>query len=368
MLKGKKPKRITVKVGTRVLTKENNRIDLDVIKNISSDIADLADAGTEVVLVTSGAIGSGLGLLDVPKKGKSLAELQAIASIGQNHLMDIYNDHLGCRGYRAGQILLTQEDLNDRKRFLNIRYTLNALLRYKSIPIINENDSVSTEEIKFGDNDRLCSLVADLADSGLLIVLSDVDGLYGADGAVIDQVEAVTGNIRSLCKEKGCEESTGGMVSKLEAIKNATHAGIPCVIARGKKKGVIKDILSGGKCGTYFHAAIKPIGARKRWIAFGRKSKGTLFVDDGAQEAISEKNKSLLPGGIVAVKGDFAQGDVVDITFDGRNVIARGLSNYSSNEIELIRGKKTSAIESALGYKDYDEVVHRDNLVVLREG
>lgn len=356
-----------MKVGTRVLTAENNRIDSGVVKSISDDIADLADAGTEVVLVTSGAIGSGLGLLDVPKKGKSLAELQAIASIGQSHLMDTYNEYLGKRGYRAGQILLTQEDLNDRKRFLNIRYTLNALLKYKAVPIINENDSVSTEEIKFGDNDRLSSLVADLADSDLLIILTDVDGLYGADGKVISEVDAVTGKVKGLCRGKGCEESTGGMVSKLDAVKNATHAGIPCVIARGKRKGVIKQIVSGEMTGTYFHAAEKPMEARKRWIAFGRKAKGTVFVDEGAIEAIMKKNRSLLPGGIVSVKGDFVQGDVVDITRDGKIVIARGLSNYSAAEIDKIKSKKTSEIEAALGYKDYDEVVHRDNLVVMRE-
>jgi glutamate 5-kinase len=367
MLKEKKLKRITVKVGTRVLTSENNRIDEDVIKSISSDIADLLDEGMEVVLVTSGAIGSGLGLLDIAKKGRSLSELQAIASIGQNHLMDIYNEHLGKRGYRAGQILLTQEDLNDRKRFLNIRYTLNALLKYKALPIINENDSVSTEEIKFGDNDRLSSLVADLANSDLLIILTDVDGLYGRDGKVIDQVEEVTASVKALCGKKGCCESTGGMLSKLEAVKNATHAGIPCVIARGKRKGVIKEICSGQKRGTYFLSAERSINARKRWIAFGKKAKGEVEVDEGASEAISKKNRSLLPGGIAAIKGHFVQGDVVDITCRGRGVIARGLSNYSSDEIVKIKGRKTNEIEAVLGYKDYDEVVHRDNLVVMRD-
>lgn len=356
-----------MKVGTRVLTSQNNLIDTGVIKSLSEDIAGLHDEGKELVLVTSGAIGSGLGLLDVPKKGRSLAELQAIASIGQNHLMDIYNEYLGVLGCRAGQILLTQEDLNDRKRFLNIRYTLNALLKYKAIPIINENDSVSTEEIKFGDNDRLSSLVADLADSDLLIILTDVDGLYDADGKVIDEVEDITENVKKLCKGKGCSESTGGMISKLEAVKTATRAGIPCVIARGKRKGVIRDICSGNKCGTYFSSSGKTIGARKRWIAFGRRSKGIILVDAGARAAISEKNKSLLPGGIIAVKGDFSQGDVVDIACGGSDTVARGLSNYSSSEVRKIMGKKTSEIEAVLGYKDYDEVVHRDNLVVIGE-
>lgn len=355
-----------MKVGTRVLTSDNNRIDSSVIKGLSSDIAFLADRGTEVVLVTSGAIGSGLGLLDIPKKGRSLSELQAIASIGQNHLMDIYNEYLGEKGYRAGQILLTQEDLNDRKRFLNIRYTLNALLKYKAVPVINENDSVSTEEIKFGDNDRLSSLVADLADSDLLIILTDVEGLYDRNGKVIDEVDAVTGNVKELCAGKGCEESTGGMSSKLDAVRNATKAGIPCVIARGKRKGLIRDICAGQKIGTYFHASKKTLAARKRWIAFGKKSKGTVFVDDGACEAVQKKHRSLLPGGIVAVTGGFIQGDVVDISGSG-SVIARGLSNYSVEEVKKIMRKKTAEIESILGYKDYDEVIHRDNLVLIEE-
>ena len=320
-----------------------------------------------MVLVTSGAIGSGLGLLDIPKKGRSLAELQAIASIGQNHLMDMYTEFLSERGYRAGQILLTQEDLNDRKRFLNIRYTIEALLKYKAVPVINENDSVSTEEIKCGDNDRLSSLVADLAGSDLLIILTDVEGLYGADGKIIEKVSSVTADIKSLCGDKCCDVSVGGMISKLEAVKTATHAGIPCVIARGKREGVIKGVCGGEKTGTYFEPESSPIGARKRWIAFGRRSKGTVFVDEGAREAITGKNKSLLPGGIVSVDGSFSQGDVIDVVCLGADdaVVARGLSNYSAGEIEKIKGKKTGEIESVLGYKDYDEVIHRDNLVVM---
>jgi glutamate 5-kinase len=365
MLNKKKLKRITVKVGTRVLTSKDNRIDIAVIRSISSDIADLASDGTEVVLVTSGAIGSGLGLLDIPKKGRSLAELQAIASIGQNHLMDIYNEHLGEKGYRAGQILLTQEDLNDRKRFLNIRYTLNALLKYKAVPVVNENDSVSTEEIKFGDNDRLSSMVADLANAELLIILTDVDGLYGVDGKLIDAVETVTAEVKGLCRGKSCDESTGGMASKLDAIRNAANAGIPCVIANGKRKGIIQDICLGKRHGTYFCASKKPMGARKRWIAFGRKARGSVVVDEGAAEAILKKKRSLLPGGIVSVRGDFITGDVVEVLSASGSVIARGLSNYSAQEIHKIKGKRSSEIGSTLGYKDYDEVVHRDNLVVI---
>ncbi|NQT33144.1 MAG: glutamate 5-kinase [Candidatus Omnitrophica bacterium] len=362
----KKKKRITIKVGTRVLTDKSNRIDQRIIKSLADQVSDLMDDGIEVIIVTSGAIGAGLGLLTLQKKGRSLSEMQAIASIGQNHLMDIYNRYFNKRGYNTGQILLTQEDFSNRRRFLNIRYTLNTLLKYRAVPIINENDSVSTEEIKCGDNDRLSSLVADLADSDMLIILTDVEGLLDSEGRVIPVVESVTGSIKSFCRGKGCEESTGGMTTKLEAVKNATQAGVQSVIASGRKNNIIVDIVRGKKTGTSFRAQKKTLKARKRWIAFGSKTKGSIVVDTGAETALVVKKKSLLPSGVVGVKGKFTDGDVVDILGEGKKgIIAKGLSNYSSEEIEAIKGKKSSEIESELGYKDYDEVVHRDNLVII---
>ncbi len=325
------------------------------------------DMSIEVVVVSSGAIGAGLGLLDVSKKGRSLSELQAVAAVGQNHLMDIYNDYLNKRGYVAGQILLTREDFNDRRRFLNIRYTLNTLLKYRAVPIINENDSVSTDEIKFGDNDRISSLVADLAASDMLILLTDVEGLYDAEGRLIPSVESVTGSVRALCKGKGCEESSGGMLTKLEALKNVAQAGIQGVIARGRRKNVLLDIARGEKIGTWFSSREKPLRARKRWIAFSRKSKGRMVIDKGAEKALVEKNKSLLPSGVVAVEGAFSEGDVVDIASAEGKVVARGLSNYSAEEMRKIKGKRSENIEKELGYKDYDEAVHRDNLAVMEK-
>ena len=363
----KKLKRITVKVGTRVLTEKNNRISEEVIKELVRQIADLMDRGIEVVVVSSGAIGAGLGLIKLNKRSKSLSELQAIASVGQNHLMDIYNKFLARRGYIAGQILLTQEDLNDRKRFLNIRYTLNTLLEHKAVPVINENDSVSTDEIKFGDNDRLSSLVSDLAEADLLLILTDVEGLYDEKGKVVGEVSSVTGDVKALCKGKGCEVSTGGMITKLEAVKNATHAGVSCVIAKGRKKNIILDVIEGKKEGTFFNAKKAPLRARKRWIAFGRKPKGSIKIDGGAEKALVERNKSLLSSGIISLGGNFSQGDVVDIKSSSGKTVARGLSNYSSEEVKKIKGKKSDKIESELGYKDYDEVIHKDNLVVLGE-
>lgn len=354
-----------MKVGTRVLTDKENRIDRSVLKHLSDQIAELMDRGIEVVLVSSGAIGSGLGVLKLHKKPKSLSHLQAIAAVGQNHLMDMYNEHLAKRGYVAGQILLTQEDFSDRKRYLNIRYTLDTLLSYRAIPIINENDSISTAEIKCGDNDRISSLVADLSDSDTLVILSDVDGLYDENGCVISDVREVSGKIMGLCRGKGSEVSTGGMATKLEAVRHATRSGVRCFIARGKKENVLIDIADGKHAGTRFAAADKTISARKRWIAFGLKPKGRIKVDDGAAKAVAFRNKSLLPGGIIAVEGSFECGDVVEILNEERRVIARGLSNYSSEEVERIKGKRSDRIEHELGYKDYDEVVHRDNLVVV---
>ncbi len=361
----RKLKRITVKVGTRVLTGSRNRIARKAIKSLADQVSALMDRKIEVILVSSGAIGAGLGLLDIRKKGRSLSELQAIASVGQSHLMDIYNEYFNKRGYIAGQILLTQEDFNDRRRFLNMRYTLNTLLKYGAVPVVNENDSVSTAEIKCGDNDRLSSLVADLADSDMLIMLTDVEGLYDEECRLIRHVEAVTAKVKSLCGDKGCVESTGGMITKLEAVKYAASAGIPCVIARGGRKNVILDIVEGAEVGTKFDAQEKPMKARKRWIAFGMKPKGGIIVDEGAEKALIAGNKSLLPGGVRDVTGRFSDGDVVDIVTVRGKIIARGISNYSSSEIEKIKGKRSDRIEKELGYKDYDEVVHRDNLVVL---
>ncbi|MGB2598924.1 MAG: glutamate 5-kinase, partial [Candidatus Omnitrophota bacterium] len=333
-------KRVTIKIGTRVLTDSRNRIDQKVIKGLSSQIATLMDKKIDVIVVSSGAIGAGLGLLNLQKKQKSLSELQAIASVGQNHLMDIYNDCLKKHKYIAGQILLTQEDFNDRRRFLNIRYTLNTLLKYKAVPVINENDSVSTEEIKCGDNDRLSSLVADLADSDMLIILTDVEGLYDEGGKLVKDVDQITGRIKSLCRGKESAVSTGGMVTKLEAAKNTTQAGIECVIAKGRKKDVILDIVAGKSVGTRFKAAEKRQKARKRWIAYSLKAKGKILIDAGAGKALVHGNKSLLPGGVVDVKGSFGEGAVVDVVGASGKTIARGITNYSSGEVQKIKGLK----------------------------
>ncbi len=361
----KNSKRITVKIGTRVLTDSRNEIDRRIISDLAAQVSELMNSGTDVIVVSSGAIGAGLGLLKLDKKQRSLSELQAAASVGQNHLMDIYNEYLGKNGYIAGQILLTQEDFNDRRRFLNIRYTLNTLLKHKAVPVVNENDSISTEEIKCGDNDRLSCLVADLAASDMLILLTDVEGLYDDRGRLIERVDEVTDDIRSFCRGKGCEESAGGMMTKLEAARNATRSGITCVIANGRKKDVILDIAHGGKSGTLFEAAGRKVKARKRWIAYSIRPSGRIIVDPGAAKAVAQGRRSLLPSGVLDTDGKFIDGDVVDVVTEKGELVARGLTNYSSEEIDRIKGLRTDRIEKELGHKDYDEVIHRDNLVVV---
>ncbi|KJJ84060.1 gamma-glutamyl kinase [Candidatus Omnitrophus magneticus] len=320
--------------------------------------------GIEVIIVSSGAIGGGLGILGISRKNKSLSELQAIASIGQPYLMNIYSTLFQKKGYKTGQILLTQEDFNDRKRFLNIRYTLNTLFQYKAVPIINENDSVSNEEIKFGDNDRLSSLVADISVSDMLIILTDVEGVYDDNGKVIPRVE-IDEDIKKYCKGKGSEESTGGMATKAKSVLSAARAGIDAVIAPGRRENVILDIVYGREIGTFFPACDNKITARKRWIAYSIKPKGRIIIDDGAVLAVRDKKKSLLPSGVLKVEGMFSEGSVVEIVSKNNQVVARGLINYSSEIIDQIKGCQSLAIEKLLGFKDYDELVHRDNLVVV---
>ncbi len=358
-------KRVTVKIGTRVLSGADNKLDKKVIKHIADQVAELMARDIQVVIVTSGAIGAGLGILEEDKKNKSLAQLQAIASLGQNYLMDIYNHYFIKKDLYAGQILLTQDDFNDRKRYLNIKYTLEALFERGAVPIINENDSVSTEEIKCGDNDRLSFLVSDLIGSDVLIILTDVDGLFDDKGHLVRAVENIDDEILSYCKKKECDVSTGGMIAKLGAVKDAVTSGIRCYIAAGKKRNVITHIMNGKKTGTEFMPLANSVNARKRWIGYTKKSSGAIIVDDGASYALIENKKSLLPSGIVDVKGKFSQGDVVSIENQGSKVIAKGISNYSSDEAVKIKGQKSSKIESILGYKDYDEFIHRDNLVIV---
>ena len=315
--------------------------------------------------MTSGAIGAGMGLLSLKKRPAALDVLQATAAIGQVHLIRLYGEYFKRRGYLIGQILLTQDDFNDRKRFLNIKQTMRRLLEHNAIPVINENDTVATDEIRCGDNDRLSGLVADACGAGLLIMLTDVDGLLDEKGHVISSVAQVSPRIARLAGGSRCDLGTGGMATKIAAARYATAAGIDCVIANGKKKGVIASIAAGESVGTRFGKRPGRLIAKKRWIAFSSRPKGELTVDAGARDALSKKDKSLLASGIVAVSGGFNAGDMISVLDKDGAEFARGLVNYSSQEIAKIKGLKTDAFGAVLGYKGRDEIIHKDNLVIL---
>ena len=360
-----KYKKIVIKIGTSVLAKKNGALDKDVINNIVSQISYLLSNGVSVVLVSSGAIGAGVGVLKLDRVPGSLSDLQAIASIGQNELMHLYSEAFKKKNHIIGQILLTQEDFNDRRRYMNIKYTIDTLLSKGAVPVVNENDTVSTEEIKCGDNDRLSSLVADLVQADALIVLSNVDGLYDKDGKVIGCIDNISKNIKNLISDKCSSLTKGGMSSKIEAIEHAMHSGIDCFIANGGEKDIVKNILEGDATFTYFKAKCVKEKAKKRWIAYSSKVKGKICVDDGAKKALIAGNKSLLASGIIKKEKSFKAGDAVSIVDSKGKEFARGLTNYSSEEVGKIKGLKTSEIKAALGYKDHDEVVHKNNLVVL---
>lgn len=367
----KRLERILVKVGTSVITSKNNRLDKAKIRKFVSQIAKIIDRDIEVIIVTSGAIGAGMGILKKCVRPQSLPELQACAAIGQSQLMKMYEELFKAKGYISAQILLTQEDMTDRKRYLNAKNTIFTLLEEGVIPIINENDTVSTDEIKFGDNDRLSSLAANLAEVDLLVMLSNVEGLCEYDKArkkkirCVGMVEKITREIEDLALSQKSTSGVGGMVSKLQAAKIVTSSGITCVIADGNKKDILIKIIDGERVGTLFLASRDVINAKKHWIAYTSKVQGSIKVDNGAREALTKRQKSLLSSGIIEGIGKFDVGDVVSIVDERAEEFARGLSNYSSLELKKIKGLKTNQIQEALGYKYYDEVVHRDNLVIL---
>ncbi|MFQ5867029.1 MAG: glutamate 5-kinase [bacterium] len=364
-------KRIVIKIGTTVLTKPSGVINEVTIKRIVDDVAELLNSGAEAIIVTSGAIGAGLGRLKL--QGRSIREKQALASIGQGHLMSIYEKFFRKHNRLVAQVLLTSDDLAQRQRYLNARNTLLTLLGLGVVPVVNENDTVAVEEIKFGDNDRLSALVASKVEADQLLILTDVDGFFSADPRaerkvkLIKEVESITPELEEKASGRGSQRGTGGMVTKLEAAKIATASGITMYVANGNRKEVLKKIWNGENPGTKFLPAKEKIVSRKRWIAFDTKMEGKIAVDEGARDALLRRGKSLLPSGISSVEGRFNPGACVAVVDMEGKEFARGLTSYSSDEIEKIKGKKSSQIEKTLGYKDYDEVIHRDNLVVLRE-
>jgi len=351
-------KRIVVKIGSSLFCRANNTVDFSVFKNISRQVAYLVEAGREVVIVSSGAIALGMHLLRLKQRPKELKYQQAAAAVGQHFLMSQYRNLFDKNGLTCAQILLTYDDFDNRERCLNAKNTLITLLRMGVVPIVNENDTISTDEIKFGDNDTLSGRVAAFIDADLLIILSDVDGLLDRDKKVVRVVEAITPQIRSLASPTGKQACVGGMVTKLDAAKIAVDSGIPCVIANGLKlgEGIIKSVISEPqRHGTLF-VSRKGLDAKKRWLAFGTKPKGNIIIDKGAQLALINK-KSLLSVGVLSVEGSFEAGDVVSVTSSSADdiEIARGKVGISSRQLDKIKGTR------------YDkEVIHRDNIVILQ--
>jgi len=362
-------KRIVIKVGSSVIAHFDGGLKEDVISFLSCDLVGLKNQGIDVILVSSGAIAAGLSTLGL-KKAKSIPLKQACAAVGQAYLMWTYEKHFEKWGQKVAQVLLTRDDLEHRRRYLNARNTIFALLKMGVIPVINENDTVVVEEIKFGDNDNLSALVALMLEADLLVMLSPVEGLYtrppgGKSASFISEVENIEKELKR-CEFEGVSElGTGGMHSKLEAIKKVVASGIPAVIAKGYELGLLQRLIEGEEIGTFFYPKQERLGGRKRWIGYALHPVGKIIIDDGAALAITKRGKSLLPKGVLDVIGNFGMGDPVECVTLGGIEIARGLVNYSSDEIKKIKGLHSSRIEEVLGYHHSDEVIHRDNLVVV---
>ncbi len=366
---------IVVKVGTRVLTGAEGLIDQQRIAALAEELHQLMVTGRKVALVTSGAVGAGLGQLQLAKRPTNLAQLQAVAAVGQSHLIEAYDRGLRAHGRHAAQLLLTAHDLDDRTGYLNVRNTIRALFEFGAVPIINENDTVSVDELmtSFGDNDRLAAMVTNLIRAPLLVLLSDVDGLYDGDpreanSKVISTVTRLDASILNLVRDSVTGLSKGGMASKLEAARIATAAGENVIIANGRVPGNLARIAAGELVGTLFVAQGQSIPAFKRWIGFTAQPRGTLTLDAGARAAVEKKGKSLLAIGVVQAAGSFKKGDVVSLQDAAGVEFARGLTNYSSDDLQRIKGLKSEQIAAALGHCPYEEVIHRDNMALTGDG
>lgn len=365
-------KRVVVKVGSNVLTQDHG-LNLKAIRSISRQICRLIDGGLEVVLVSSGAMATGVKKIGLDKRPDEIPKRQAVAAVGQTGLIMEYEKAFARYHKKVAQILLTSDDLNNRIRYLNARNTLYTLLAWQVVPIINENDTVMVEEIKFGDNDNLAAMITLLMDADILINLTDIDGLYNkdprtnTDAELIPVVSTIGKDIIKFAGHIPGALGTGGMVSKIKAAGKVTAAGIPMVITNGAKPDILKKLFSGKKIGTFFVPKKQKLKSRKCWIGFTLKPKGVIRIDDGAASAILNRGKSLLPSGIVGVEGEFGVGAPVEFRKDDNETLGTGLVNYNSSDIRKIMGLKSSQIKDRLGYKPYDYVIHRDNLAITAE-
>ncbi len=368
----KKAQRIVIKVGTSTITYANGKRNFAQIDRLAREISDLQNQGKEMILVTSGAVAVGVDRMGLTAKPKTIPGKQAAAAVGQGVLMHTYEKFFADYGQVVAQVLITKTEAIDRHRYTNTRNTFMELLRQRVIPIVNENDVVALDELKIGDNDNMSALVAGIADADLVIILSDVDGLYTAnpqthpEAVIVPKVLEITPAIEASAGGVGSARGTGGMATKIQAAKAATSSGIHLVIASGTEKNAITRILQGEEIGTLFVSRENRLQFRKRWLAFGAQLAGSIVVDDGCAKAIRKAGGcSILPAGIFAVEGSFLPGSTVRVLDRDAHELARGLVHYSSDELAQIKGCRSSDIANILGHKNYDEVIHRDDLVIL---
>lgn len=365
----RKTNRVVVKIGSGVLTQKNG-LDLPFIRTISRQINDLMTRGIEVILVSSGALACGIKKINLPARPHEITVRQAAAAVGQAGLIREYEKAFDKHGKQVAQILLTGNGMTHRKRYLNARNTLNKLLSWNVLPVINENDTVSIEEIKFGDNDNLAAVITLMMDAHILISLTDIDGLFSSDprmdpeGKLIPIVSKIDESILSLASAVPGTLGLGGMLGKINAARKVTAAGVPMAIARGNAPDILTRLFTGEPVGTFFLPGAEKISSRKRWIGFTLDAAGSMNIDSGAAAAILKRGKSLLPSGITGVSGNFDVGAAVTLKTESGKIIATGLTNYSVKDVRKIMGIQTDSIEKRLGYKLYDEVIHRDNLVL----
>ena len=369
----KKAKRIVVKVGTSTITYANGKRNFSQIDRLARELSDLQNQGKEMILVSSGAVAVGVDRLGLPAKPSTIPGKQACAAVGQGVLMHTYEKLFADYGQIVAQVLITRTEAIDRHRYTNCRNTFMTLLQQGVIPIVNENDVVALDELKIGDNDNMSALVAGIVDADLVIILSDIDGLYTANPAthpeatLVHTVQEITPEIEASAGGVGSSRGTGGMATKIQAAKAATNSGIQLVIASGTEKNAIPRILQGEEIGTLFVSRENRLQFRKRWLAFGAKIQGSIVVDDGCAKAIRKAGGcSILPAGIYQVVSDFQSGSTISVIDKEGHELARGLVHYTAAELEKIKGCKSSDIEGILGHKNYDEVIHRDDLVILQ--
>ena len=367
----KKVRRVVIKVGSRVVAGGDNGLDATVIGRLAAEVAEARRRNLEVIIVSSGAVAAGRKELGIAGKPRTIPQKQAAAAVGQFRLMHAYEEAFALHDHRVAQILLTHDDLADRQRFLNARATLDTLLNCGIIPIINENDTVSVDEIKFGDNDNLSALVTNLTEAHLLIIMTDIEGLFdkdprtNPDARLIPLVRNITREMERAAGGSGSLVGTGGMATKLAAARKVGRSGVPAAIIDGMAPGLLGKTLAGEDVGTLFLPPREVLNRRKHWIAYTLRPRGRVFIDGVAMQVLHQHGRSLLPSGVTSVEGEFERGACVRVCGADGTEFARGITDYSHHEIARILGHKSSEIESILGYRYGDEIIHRDNLVIL---